>query len=250
MMGKPQPDKESIAALGREVTALVQNYVRPILCSDPPLSSNNPVIKGGTVTFVKTAKRTFGITNHHVIKGLRKIQEQNSHFQCQLDSLPFNIDQRLIAQNERLDLATVDISDSEIQRIGALAYTPSTWPPSDPPRVGELAVIVGYPGRFRYPDSSEQICVPHIGLNLPITSISQTDITFHFERQYWITDVGTVDPSRLDDFGGMSGSGVFVMRLAPVLVGVVYEFGSNFDLLKCSRTDFVTEEGIIEVQLL
>jgi hypothetical protein len=50
----------------------------------------------------------------------------------------------------------------------------------------------------------------------------------------------------MTDFGGMSGSGVFVMRLAPVFVGVLYEYGSNFDLLKCSRTDFITQEGKIQ----
>lgn len=247
-MGKPHLDTDSGRVLGRQMVELVHRYVRPILFGDPPLSSERPFIRGGTVTFVKTDKRVFGVTNHHVIEGIRKSRQSRSPFHCQLDSVAFNIEERLIDENKRLDLATIDVTQSEVDTIGALPYQPPSWP-LESPTVGEPAIIVGYPGELRYPDSPHQVCVPHIGFIVPITSVSNTDISFRFDREFWTSDVGTTDPSLLDDFGGMSGSGVFVMRLAPAFVGVFYEYGPNFALLKCSRTDFITKEGRIEMAI-
>lgn len=245
IMNKSHLDTDSIKLLGRQMVGLVQRYVRPILCGDQPAIMGQPFIRGGTVTFLKTSKRVFGVTNQHVVEAFRQIRRSRPNFHCQLDSLAFDFEQRLIDQNKRLDLATLDVSEAELHQIGAVPYYPSSWP-VEPPIVGELTTIVGYPGQLRYADSPEQLCVPHIGLNIPITSISDTDISFHFEREYWQTDIDTLDPSTLNDFGGMSGSGVFAMRIAPAFVGVLYEYGENFDLLKCSRTEFITQEGMID----
>jgi hypothetical protein len=237
---------ESIKAYGREVTALLQNYVRPILFGDPParIVTNEPLLRGATVTFVKSSKRIFGITNHHVVQAFRKLRLKDPQAHCQLDSLSLDIEQRLLDQNEKLDLATIDITEAEITKMGAIAYSPSKWQ-HDTPVTGELAAIVGYPGRLRFFDPPKEVNVVYVGLILPITSISSTNITFQFQRQYWKTHVGQVEPSQLDDFGGISGSGVFAMRIAPVLVGIVYEYGPNFDLLVCSKTDCITEDGKI-----
>jgi hypothetical protein len=247
-MTEPRTDSDSARVLTRETIALVQNYVRPILCGDPPSFSSEPFIRGGTVTFVKTNARCFGITNWHVINGFREIREKRDPLHCQLDTLFFDFESRLIDENKRLDLATLDITESEINKLSAIPFSPSKWPP-DAPTIGEQAVIVGYPGQSRSMDSPEQICTPHIGFCLSVSSVSDTHVTFLIERDYLISDIGSVDPMKLQDYGGMSGSGVFVMRLAPTLVAIrsdfFHDFSLGIDFLKGPRIDWIYEDGKI-----
>lgn len=248
---KPSSDIQTLKLFSREMTALVQSYVRPILFGDLPISSDEPSLKGGTVTFVKTSKRSFGITNYHVVQGFRKAITSNRRVHCQLDELFLNINDRVIDEDHKLDIAILEISESEseIRSIGAIPFCPSVWPPKEP-KVGDLVIIVGYPGQLRTLDYSTQVTVPHIGFIMPITSVSDTKISIQFERQHWITDKGCSDPAAMSNYGGISGSGVFAIRLTAELVGIEFEYNEAFGILSCSRTDFIQNDGNIKRQLI
>lgn len=242
---EPPPDPQRVRQLGREMTMLVHRYVRPLLFGDAPPFSNESLTVNGAITFVKTHKRCFGITNYHVLKHFREMKALRAKVHCQLDEMIFNPDERLIDEDISLDIATVHISESEIASIGATAFSPVHWPPSEP-SIGEFAVSVGYPGWLRYLDSPLQIAVTYIGVASPITSVDDARIELEFSRQYWITEVGSIDPSTIKNFGGFSGSGLFVMRLAAELVGIVFGYWPTYDLLHCTRTDLIEADGTIK----
>jgi len=47
-------------------------------------------------------------------------------------------------------------------------------------------------------------------------------------------------------FGGFSGAGIYQMRLAADLVGIVIGYWPNFDLMHCTRSDVIRANGTIK----
>jgi hypothetical protein len=239
-------DQKEIKLIGRQLTLLMQNYVRPIIFEDISEKTKKFCIKNGTVTFVKTNKCCFGITNYHVVKGVMEATKFNGKIYCQIEQILIkDISSRIIDQDEKLDIATLCFSEKEINAICPNPYSPRIWP-SELPKAGDFSVVVGYPATLKRIEAQDQLVIPHIGLAMSIHAITDTKITLQFEREYWITDKGKIDPSKLSDFGGISGSGIFTMKLAAELIGIVTDHQEDYDLLYCTRIDFVQDDGTIK----
>ena len=81
---------------------------------------------------------------------------------------------------------------------------------------------------------------------MPIESISETKISFQFKRQSWLINKGSSDPAKIENWGGISGAGVFMIRgLYPELAAITFEYNEAFELLYCTRTDFINYDGTI-----
>lgn len=244
IIDSPPIDPQRIRQVGREMTVLIHRYVRPLTFGDGPPLAPDSLTVGGTVTFLKTDRRCFGVTNRHVVESFREMTRARAKTHCQLDEMLFDPDARLIDEDIDLDIATLDVSESEIASIGATAFSPTQWPQGEP-EVGEFAIAVGYPGRLKFLDSPMQMAFTYIGVVVPITSVNESMIELQFDRKYWVAEKGSIDWSTFKDFGGFSGAGLFVMRLAAELVGIVRLHWLDIDLMHCSRSDFICANGTI-----
>lgn len=207
------------------------------------------ILANGTITLVRTPKRTFGITANHVITGLeaersrRPIRAQIS--QVVVDDL---LD-RLIDRSERLDLATVDLEGGLLEALGPTVAPLSLWPPM-PPTEGHGIMIAGFPGRER-----REIAMldASFGLSWAVGiahQVTHDKITWVIPPEEYLVNTRDRLP-RGYDFGGASGgpliasfeskSGLFSHRLA----GIIVEAHTELEYVIARRADSIDAFGKI-----
>ncbi|MBD3342593.1 MAG: hypothetical protein GF353_26065 [Candidatus Lokiarchaeota archaeon] len=246
---RPSPQKiEKAKKFIPEYSKLCLNYVRPILFGDLPLESIDPLLKGATITFINTGERSLGITNYHVFEKYLELKKQNKNTICQIDSLIFDPESRLIDFNEdrKVDLVTIDITDDEFAQINAMPLYHKVWPVKiTTEREIEPVFILGYPGHLRYIHSVDRIDATFGALMLTIDTITDKNLIIVCNRDNWVVDYsiyGEVDISR---FRGFSGAGVFRMNnLTPELLGIISGHAEELlDVFYCSRSDLIEANG-------
>ena len=223
-------------------------YIRPVIFGELPLKSLNPKLKNATITFIETKNKIFGITNQHVIDVYRKELRNGGDINFQISNLKIDILNRIIDENEKLDLATINIEESEKDFLKLSPLYHKSWPVPIPKK-DEFVFIIGYLGEFRSVNSLDRINMPHGSLVMQVASVSEKKFGIKFDRDKWIKKYKTHDPSELKDWGGFSGGGVFrINGIYPELVGLNFEFQPNFDILYCLHSRLIDENGeIIEI---
>ena len=81
-----------------------------------------------------------------------------------------------------------------------------------------------------------------------VASVSGEHFVCQFERDYWVESFNMHgnDGMDLHELGGLSGGPVFIHRgLYPELVGIVYQFSEEFDLMYIRPTRFINIDGSI-----
>jgi hypothetical protein len=124
------------------------------------------------------------------------------------------------------------------------------WPPSIPP-AGTSVVFTGFPGlgtiRTGYRDSTHR----DVTFSANLDRVNEFDISVVRPPDSEMVDVfGKGMPPRHIDLGGMSGGPVFSVVEAHgivswALAGVLYEYGSDFEILKAVRADLIARDGIV-----
>ena len=106
-------------------------------------------IRNGTVFFV-SADRPFAVTADHVLDQHLKARAQFGYdARCQLGDLQIDIEDRLIARNRILDIATFAITPHEVERSApgegkfAMSFEPT------PPQIERGVLFAGFPARER-----------------------------------------------------------------------------------------------------
>ena len=223
-------------------------YVRPVIFGDLPLKSLNPKLKNATITFIETKNKIFGITNQHVIGAYRKELRNKGDINFQISNLKIDIPNRIIDENEELDLATINIEESEKDFLKLSPLYHKSWPVPIIKK-NEFVFTIGYPGGFRSVNSLDRIDMPSGSLLMPVASVSENKFGIKFYRDKWIKKYKTHDPSELRDWGGFSGGGVFrINGIYPELVGLNFEYQPNLDILYCLHSRLIYENGkIIEI---
>jgi hypothetical protein len=205
-------------------------------------------------------ERVFLITNSHVMEAYRDVKNRwpDARFQF-FDTVlePSIVDED---STGRVDLAVLDVSGIDFEpktesywkssASDLQVLRPRTWP-NVPPQSGESTVSVGWPARMRSETSGglEMAAFPMLGQF--VGDLQQTSFTIGFDRKEWIgTDYSPYNPVLQEtELGGMSGAPVFALHrggLFPLeLVGVVKEYGVQFDTLYCARADLISRDGTI-----
>jgi hypothetical protein len=129
-----------------EVEVAIVGYMIPFLWFIPT-ANNDLKARNGTAFFV-TADRTFVVTANHVLVGYLESRELHGpRVHCQLGNLRFNPKERLIARDEKLDIATFSISPDEVRQSydgkSAMSFDPMA------PQIGKGVFFAGFPGRER-----------------------------------------------------------------------------------------------------
>ncbi len=142
------------AGLGDVELHIAASYTTPFFWAVRH-SDNSEQLKGGSLFFLDTGRRIFGVTAAHVVETCLDDEKSSLFVKCMLgsdgkESLPFKPKERLIDFHPEIDIATLHFSADEINYIGRLALRGShqNWPPPIPQ--DERGVICcGFPSRTR-----------------------------------------------------------------------------------------------------
>jgi hypothetical protein len=239
--------KELMAGdLGRVYRSILSSSCVPIFwrrVTEP----GEPILHNGTLTIVRTPKRLFGITAAHV---LRQYERDHTNAPVLLQLLNARLEApEIIDISEKLDLATIAITESLLKQTGKAVVPLSTWPPRVP-QEGRGIMLGGYPGIDRLqPKPREAIFGMFTALGLARRVVGP-QITWLVER-----DFGTGDLPLNRDLGGISGGPLIGLFESPshltyyALCGIISEAHPLLENVIARRADFIAADGAIDEPL-
>jgi len=250
--------------LVRKITGILFPFTRSIIFGNPNLKS---CFINGTITFIKTTSRCFGVTCFHVIDAYQKNKRKDSEIVLQIgDMIIDNIGERIIDKSEELDLITLDFLESDITKFmdKAIPFTYSEESVPLVPMVDKNKPIwvnsVGCPhqlvseyDRLHKEAKGNPLLIPHTCLlSMPVRGFKYGG--FRFILKFRNSDqMGLIkrseDIERLKHIYGMSGSGAFVLNKGkPKLVGILTNCDKkNLDSFMLGRYfEDLKQEGIPE----
>jgi hypothetical protein len=97
--------------------------------------------------------------------------------------------------------------------------------------IGDYVGFIGFPKHYRRNLGPGHVELNPVGGLMPVTSATSENFKCVLPRDTLVAVVGPEVPPPGTDLGGMSGGPVFRVRPPPFeLVGIITEFGDNFDM--------------------
>lgn len=225
---------------------------------------NSRVVRNGSASFLECGSRTFAVTAAHVIDEWRKASMELGAGHLQLagvrESISLDAESRIIDQHCKMDIATFEVSRSEVESIGKTVFVggQEDWPPPSPQK-DQGIILSGYPGAITRVDS-QAITFSAAPAGLSATSISETDIICQVERDKLAGVIARGIPPENFNFGGISGAAMLAQvitrggLLSWTLAGVVYEGPSTvpnesiagFELIRGRLAHFIKSDGTLD----
>ncbi len=167
-------------------------------------------IKNGSIFFLDTGERVFGVTAAHVLQECLNDTRSRRFIQCMISgprmNFPFSLGERVIDGNLDLDIATINFTREEIARLGktSLHGYQENWPP----RLCEVEGPVtysGYPGHARRLLGQREMSWGIFAATGLVTSANEISISIQLDRANLKQILGTGSFVENYDFGGTSG---------------------------------------------
>jgi len=231
------PENIDLEERARRIAQRLQQHVGMAILMPHRGSGPDEIIHNATMTFVDTGNALLCITSAHVYN---KYMELRSGSPATVLAVTGAFGRRPVAtdnwelidsETRNLDIAILRPPYPEmVSDLGKEWFHPADWPPR-PPKVGDLACLVGFPGAYR--DSYrgnlyfKSVCVVDL-----ITSVSYRHIVLADENLKRIIIRHHPEFKDLGSLAGMSGSAVYVYQEESKdlrLVGFVYEAGEGKD---------------------
>jgi len=248
--------KLAAGPLGKEMAKFPLRFASSIFFGQKPSALQIPKVNNGTATLIDFGRGPIAITCHHVLDEFRKKISENSQIIFQIGNLKINPLNKIIAEDNKLDLVTIDLTNDNIaeisdkREIGSCFYRPVTWPPQDI-KSGDFVAFGGFPGHWRMQPSTAEIIFDSFSSGAcAIASVRDDVITCQFEREFWVTSFNLRPSETLIELGGLSGAPVFIIRKYHYdLIGIVYEFASSFELMFIRPLTYLRTDGTIADRL-
>ena len=202
-------------------------------------------IRSATCFFLKTPLSSLVVTARHVVRGYLSAKERDIRTQCQIGNIAFDPQERLIAIGEKADIATLAVTDRELELLQKSPI--SLWPPA-PPESDSGVLFAGYPEaevKMEGPRTGSFGIYTASGV---VQTVSDWQLSCKIEREH---SFGNLPPPCYDT-SGMSGGPMLSIRekngvLSFPLAGVIFEGLSQRDVVKAERADFIRADGSIRV---
>lgn len=232
---------------GEQLLQSAAHYVAPIFWGDPSSDESGSIENNGSIFFLECGGPEFAVTCDHVIENWIGAKRENPSLRCQLMDLPFDPESRIIDRDPNLDLATLEISEGEVQSLDKWIYrrAQDRWPP-DPPEEGKGVFFAGFPGIYRsiLDDGSIEFGI-YTGLGVA-TSVSEEKIVYQYEREHFVDVLGHGIPPEHEWLGGLSGAPLWtVTSFGWRLAGVIYQWSTDYEFLYARRAHFIQPDGQI-----
>ena len=249
---KPLSKEEAIAlARGPYATTVeiaVAGSIAPFLWRERDEQSALK-IRNGTVFFV-SPDWPFMVTADHVYAAYLDARNKFGDFaRCQIGNLRFVPEDRLIARNEALDIATFAITSEEIKKTYDGKFAMSFDPMN--PQVGKGVFFAGFPGRERRLLSEREIESGIFTASTVADNVSDREISGHFDREYQVDKPGRPPSPEVYEIGGVSGGPLVTMVDSANLCywrlgGVMTAFNTSFEIFYATRADFILPDGTLK----
>lgn len=230
------------AGYGDELRRAAYQCTAPLFWADP--TTPGPQFNNGSVFFLDCGDGPCAVTAGHVYAAYLARKRQTPGLVCQIGRLRFRPEDRLIDHDERLDVATFRITETEIERTTKWLHRPTRWPPA-PPEQGRGVFFAGFARTVRE-EEEEAVTFGGLSLILTATTISDETITCQFDRENFV-DIGSGLPPQPMLLEGVSGAPLWTLVDKPVvgwrLAGVVIEYSPTFELLVARRADCIAANG-------
>ena len=195
---------------GNHLRSIMSAACAPIYWHWPEPDGRRPLRTNGTVTFIQSEERLFGVTAAHVIRGyLAEADHEGCVLQIGLGAQQHALD--LIAVDDDLDLATFQVTERAVATMGKEIVPVSLPRPGDVPQEGRGIMIAGYIGEDRIELPNQSI---GFGMLCAITvarRVNDRQITWKPDRDFDVPIEGLPPITRHKNLGGTSGGPVVAM---------------------------------------
>lgn len=138
-----------------EISQFTLKVCTPLCWHDRKALFPKPV-DGASCFILRFPTRLVGITAAHVVAAYDTARQTIPNFVCQLRMMEFPLHSAIIDRDDKLDIATFDLSEDELEKIeGVPVDCRAWWPPPEPARMRALS-LAGLPnlGRTTRADKS------------------------------------------------------------------------------------------------
>ena len=198
---------------------------------------------GGTCFFVHSGRRLFGMSAWHVLS------PRSDGRVCRLPNTDIDPSIRVISFNEDRDVATFEISEREVTRIGKVWTTLAKWPPTLPEK-GRGVFFGGYrkQNRKRFKDGTYEF--GFAGALTTAEEVNGERIVVNFDRVGEVKQRTYRPIERGEDWGGASGGPLFAVVADAVdswrLVGVLSQGVGTWENFVFCTISKVQADGTIK----
>jgi hypothetical protein len=217
--------------IGRLI-ASVRQHVVPVLFGERPHPRRPARVNLASGVVVDLGEGPFLVTSSHVI-GLARERESEPRFHFLVGPCEIPLTPRIISDRERLDVATLKLTQGEVATIehdGYRVCQPPSWPP---PKVEAEASIItaGFPRHGRSSISWDELDLSVETVRAFVRSAGEDQFATHLDPEYTVRNIVDVSaPERTPAFEGFSGGPAFVvppdeLLVVPHLCGIVKEGG-------------------------
>lgn len=210
-----------------------------------------PILNSGTLTIARTSSRVLGLTAAHVVRGYLADKAQRM---LTLQLLNAGIDDLdIIAISDRLDLATINLSDEHLRRCGKQISPISILEQGrHEPHEGRGIMFGGYPGIGRSRLSAREVEWGVFGALGIARRVTDEQITWVAERDDAVEhpNIPTLPPNA--ELGGISGGPMVAwferhggMLSYGSLVAIVSQANPNLENVVAKRIHYIADDGAI-----
>jgi hypothetical protein len=194
--------------------------------------------------------RPFMVTADHVYAAYLDAGNKFGDFaRCQIGNLRFVPEDRLIARNEALDIATFAIASEEIKETYDGKFAMSFEPMNI--KLARACFCAGFPGRERRLLSEREIESGIFTASTVADNVSDREISGHFDREYQVDEPGRPPSPEVYEIGGVSEGPLVTMvdsanlcywRLGDVMTAV----NTSFEIFYATRVGFILPDGTLK----
>jgi hypothetical protein len=233
-----------------ELARYAGRFAQPVFFTDPT-AEGHAAFKNGSGFFLRLPERTVGVTCHHVLTDYRKRRGPSLSESFQFGRARFEPEVRLVAADQDLDLAVLDVTSLVDVADGIDAGScifPGTWPPGDL-SADDILALAGFPGIGRQYFTPDYFRFHLLSAGTTeVTSLGPNHLVTRLELEKCVHS--GVLPEVTEDIGGMSGGPVFVWRKGTLvtaeLVGAIYEYQASLDLMRVRLLGCLQPDGTLE----
>jgi len=246
--------------LSRQVASLLLKVARPLVWHDR-VGGWPKQLHNGTCFFLRFERTIVGVTANHVIDLFESAVATNPYTVCQLsDLLGFDLLAAIIARDPRRDIATFEVPEPALDRIGA---TPldcrGDWPPPEP-QPGQVLSVCGFPELMRIAGPYLAVEFGVWGAHPAVQGVTRDEILITFDPIIAEPETWAAFPLVGSNLSGCSGGPAIMHtdlnglhRWFPValIAGGPREeekqgAAGEFDMIRLRRIDSIRSDGSIE----
>jgi hypothetical protein len=214
-------------------------------------------LRGGTCFAVRTSQRLFGVTAAHVIRDYEASKARGAPLVVQLCDVLFNIEGAIIAIDDRLDVATFELTEEQLRAVQREAFNVGAdWPPPAPVP-GDMIGIIGFPEVMRERLSSQHSVFKAYAAFEFLQDIGERELVLAVDPeqfQYAVTETG-MPPIDLNLSGASGGPAVLYRKVDGIVscwpvAAITQGKGTSSDgattgfvMIRCRRIDKLNADG-------